>query len=51
LARCRFGYSATAIAERLGYRGPSSVSHSVRRIEKAPDKLRKIADKLEAKLG
>ncbi len=38
------------LSQRLGYRGPSSVSHAVRRTEKAPDELRKIADKLEAKL-
>jgi REP element-mobilizing transposase RayT len=34
LARCRFGYRATEIAQRLGYRGPSSVSHAVRRVER-----------------
>jgi hypothetical protein len=29
LARSRFGYSATAVARRLGYRGPSGVSQAV----------------------
>ena len=51
LARARFGYSATAIAKRLGYRGPSSVSHAVRRVEKGSDVLRKAAAQLEEKLN
>ncbi len=51
LARCRFGYSATAVADRLGYRGPSSVSHAVRRIEKSTAALKAVAADLEAKLS
>ena len=50
LARSCFGYRAAAVAQRLGYRGPSSVSHAVRRIERAPGRLRKLAAELEAKL-
>ena len=48
LGRVRLGYSATAVAERLGCRGPSSVSHAVRR--EAPERLRAIAATLEGKL-
>ncbi len=48
MGRVRFGYSATAVAERLGYRGPSGVSHAVRR--EAPERLRAIAATLEGKL-
>jgi len=50
VARCGFGYSATVVAERLGYRGPSSVSHAVRRIGEGSPMLRKVAVELEAKL-
>jgi putative transposase len=51
LARCRFGYSATAVAARLGYRGPSSVSHAVRRVEKGPASLQRVAVRLEKELS
>ena len=44
-------YRATAVAERLGYRGPSSVSHAPRRIENGSAALRAVAAKLEVKLG
>lgn len=51
LARCTFGYSATAVAETLGYGGPSSVSHAVRRIETASAALQRVARRLKDKLG
>jgi hypothetical protein len=50
LRRVRFGYRATAVAEHLGYGGPSSVSHAVRRIGEAPERLRAIAARLDGKL-
>ncbi len=48
LGRVRCGYSATAAAERLGCRGPSGVSHTVRR--EAPERLRAIPATLEGNL-
>ncbi len=48
--RLRFGYNAAAVAERLRYRGPSSVGRAVRRIAEAPEGLRAIAAMLEGKL-
>lgn len=51
LARRRFGYSATAVAQALGYRGPSSVSHAVRRIAENPKLLRNAVRPLEAQLA
>jgi REP element-mobilizing transposase RayT len=51
VARRRFGYSATEIAEHLGYRGPSSVSHAVRRVEQGPEALRAAAIELETRLS
>jgi REP element-mobilizing transposase RayT len=51
LARRSFGYSATAVAEALGYGGPSSVSHALRRIEAGPEELRTLVRTLETKLG
>jgi len=50
LARRRCGYPATAVAEVLGYRGPSGVSHAVRRIEAGPESLRTLAAELERTL-
>jgi len=50
LARRRCGYSATAIAGRLGYAHPSSVSHALRRIESGPAALGRIVKRLERKL-
>jgi REP element-mobilizing transposase RayT len=43
VARSGFGYPATTVAAALGYRGPSSVSHAVRRIENGPESLRAVA--------
>ena len=51
LARSSFGYSATEVAGALGYRGPSSVSHAVRRIEEGSKTLRSAVRELEARLG
>jgi len=51
LARCRFGYSATAVAAALGYRGHSSVRYAVKRAEKGNPALRKTVKKLEGNLG
>lgn len=50
MARARFGYAATAVAGALGYRGPSSVSHAVRRIERGGEALREILKAIEAEL-
>jgi REP element-mobilizing transposase RayT len=49
VARCRFGYRATEVAHRLGYRGSSSVSHAVRRIERSPESLKRLA--MQVKVG
>jgi len=51
LARRRFGYPAKAIANALGYRDPSSVSHAVKRTEAGPDNLRKTVVQIEKKLS
>lgn len=42
LARRQYGYSAAEVASVLGYRGPSSVSTAVSRIESGNDTLRKL---------
>lgn len=51
LARVCFGYSATSIAAALGYNGPSSVSHAVRRIQNGPKTLLQTAAELEKQIG
>lgn len=50
LARCRFGYSATAVADALGYAGPSSVSQAIRRIAAASSRLAKALREIEEQL-
>jgi len=48
LARARFGYAATEVAGALGYRGPCSVRHAVRRIERSGEALREVLKALES---
>jgi putative transposase len=43
LARCRFGYPAKTVAEALGYRGASSVTQALRRVEQ---QMKRIAPTL-----
>ncbi|OHB66193.1 MAG: hypothetical protein A2V70_12670 [Planctomycetes bacterium RBG_13_63_9] len=50
LARRRFGYLATEVARRLGYRGPSGVTRAIARVETADPKLRRTMAKLERRL-
>jgi chromosomal replication initiation ATPase DnaA len=50
LGRHSFGYSDTVVAEALGYRGPSTVSHAVRRIEAGSKTLRRTVRQLDAAL-
>lgn len=50
LARCRFGYSATAVARALGYSGPGSVGQAVRRIEQEMKRLATSLGKLERQI-
>ncbi len=50
LARCRFGYSATVVADALGYAGPSSVAQAVRRIAPATDRLSRAMREMEKQL-
>ena len=50
LARCRFGYSATAVADALGYAGPSSVSQAIRRIAATSSRLAKALREIEQQL-
>ena len=47
LARRRYGYSAKAVANALGYGYPSSVSHVIRRVESGSATLRQTAKRLE----
>ena len=46
LARCRFGYRASEVAEPLGYRGHGGVHTAVARVEAGSAQLRKTADRL-----
>jgi hypothetical protein len=50
LARARFGYAATDIARELGYRGASSVSHAIRRIERRSDAFKEVPAAVESQL-
>jgi len=50
LARRRFGYSATAVAAALGYHGPSSVGHAVKRIKTGPDDLKETPAEIQQML-
>jgi len=47
LARCRFGYSATAVAAALGYRGHSSVRCAAERAEAGNSPLQRTVKQLE----
>jgi putative transposase len=46
LGRCRFGYPAKTVAEALGYRGASSVSQALRRIEQEMKRIGPTLDRL-----
>ncbi len=50
-ARARFGNAATEVAGALRYRGPSNVSHAVRRIERSGESLREVLKALESQLN
>ena len=50
LARRRFGYRASIVAAALGYRGPSGVSHAIKRIEHASQDLQKKTARIERAL-
>lgn len=50
LARRRFGYLATEVAQWLGYRGPSGVTRATARVETGNLKLRQTVAKLEQQL-
>jgi len=47
LARRRYGYSATAVAAALGYRGHSSVHYAIGRIERGGSGLSELLSRLE----
>lgn len=51
LARRRFGYPATAIAEALGYRGHSSVNYAVKRVQQGDTRLQETVRRIEQKLA
>ncbi len=51
LARCRFGYPAKTVAEALGYRGASSVSQAVRRVEHEMKRIGPALERLERRLA
>ena len=52
LARRCAGYSATEVAAALGYSEPSSVTHAVRRVERASDASTQARLKLlEGRIG
>ena len=50
LARRRFGYRASEVAEALGYRGHGGVHTAVARVEAGSAKLRKTAETLERQI-
>ena len=50
LARRRYGYSATAVAGALGYRGHSSVNYAIARIDAGEESLATLLAELEQKL-
>jgi putative transposase len=47
IARRRFGYSTTAVANALGYSNPSGVTSSIRKIERALPEYRPLLAKIE----
>ncbi len=51
LARRRFGYSATAVAAALGYRGHSSVHYAIGRIEQGGPRLSGIVSEIEGRIA
>ena len=51
LARCKYGFSATEIAEHLGYAGPSSVCMAIRRVESNLHALMHTIEAIEAKIA
>jgi len=50
LARRRYGYSATAVAAALGYRGHSSVNYAIARIDEGDTGLADLLAAIEDKL-